>query len=1397
MSDGRLDLPNANAPNFTQRVRETIQTYLGRQGDPLDRGLTVRDLLDAGLARLPDGWALRSGSSPPLSPALGLAGGGGGSGSPPLDTTPPPVPTGFAVDSGVTSLFITHDNPAYTAGGGHLRTRVYGATYGGTGPLPTFSNAVELSQFQGVFHAIATNPATTWRVWIRWESRAGVLGEPAGGTNGLATTTGQNVTQLLQVLQGQITESQLAAALGARINLIDAPSTTPGSVAARIKSESDARVLGDSALAQQIASLAVSSDPGFDAAKVWYFDTAVEGWTSNGGAPTLASGWLRPANHPTDPFLLSPTGLGVTAATYNTVQARVRKVGSPGTWSGELFWKRTTDASTDEARKVVVAEPTWTAGVAVVAWDVAHPLWTGTIDLIRLDFSSLSDATNYYEVDWVGLGRRGPAASTASVASIEQAKIGYCSIAGLTTIHGDRAACEAAGGTWNVGLPWATAVRQVSVNDGVTTAAIEQRMTAYRSNLGTLNATYAVRVDAGGKVAGFGLAANSDGTPNGTTTEFAIRVDRFFIAPPATGPGSGLPQIAPLIVQATPTTINGQPVPAGVYIDTAFIRDGTITNAKIANAAIDNAKIANLSADKITGSAMSVGAFIQSTNYTSGPSGLGWRINADGTADFQATYIRGQITASQIDARGLTIRDAAGNPILTAGASVAASSLNLPGTVTNVPNGWLNSSITVSGGTLNGVGTTGVQVDNSYQQIGQNLMPNSDMTNRCDAVVGWNPNSANINVPPQRAADASATFGFNWSSLDYLLIGGALRNGVVRQLGITAGTVGGSGNAAIAADIHFQGQAALATGVPVVPGRRYCFSVYVNTHRCDVAVGIAFIDATNNWVAGSGSESASGPFGTGGLANVLSSYGRPLVFATAPAGAIAGLPYLRKRNTYAGQPDSWVFWAAPMFEEVAANATGPAPYMPGPINAAVQVGYTGDLAATRNVLTRSSTAPPSPANGDIWVDISVVPNVTRVRVAGTWQVAANNTTDTNQLTDGAGLGNRAVWTQVTGPGRPQDNATRNIITRSATQPASPAEGDVWVNTSDGSMQVFTGGSWQTSATVGAPTGTTVGGVEAATLVGNVTAASNTANTANTNATNALNAANLAAANASSALTGLNDRLSRVGADTLQGPIGLNTTAAILVGTTTTGLYLGSSGIVGRKNGSTTFAVTQAGDATFAGQLQGATGTFAGSLSAASGSFTGSMVTGGNPPQWTGSAVTGAGARIESNGTFVLGNSTASLVYNGSSLFINGPLVGTNNVLAGAVTVSVYGQSGATVNLNSLSGEQGIDLVINPGGGALLIQPSLDGTWYAGSSGALQVFFLRVYVAGVLRLERRVDVTIGSGNPPQRFTFDTPVYVDPGANTNTTVRFAMHHTSGLGSFEILAGGARLLLQAFKR
>ena len=104
-----------------------------------------------------------------------------------------------------------------------------------------------------------------------------------------------------------------------------------------------------------------------------------------------------------------------------------------------------------------------------------------------------------------------------------------------------------------------------------------------------------------------------------------------------------------------------------VYVDTAMIKDATITNAKIANLAVDNAKIADatitggkIANATITGSLIAnstiTGALIQdstittakvadtlqSTNYNA-ETRTGWQINKAGTATFNQVSVRGSI----------------------------------------------------------------------------------------------------------------------------------------------------------------------------------------------------------------------------------------------------------------------------------------------------------------------------------------------------------------------------------------------------------------------------------------------------------------------------------------------------------------------------------------------------------------------------------------------------------------------------------------------------------------------------------------------------------------------------------------------------------------------------------
>lgn len=206
--DKRLDIPAPGSPNFEARVREALQTYMGTRGDPLDKGLTLRDLTDIGLLEYGGGrgpnTTIRLGRVYPRIPEEDET----------EDLTPPPTPTGFALDAGITNVFITHDAPTYTQGRGHYRTIVYGAKRNSGDPLPTFAQAAKIADFIGEVYGYPTDPATIWHMWITWRTRDGVESvTPAGGINGLQVRTGEDVQRLLDALNGQITGSELNAEL--------------------------------------------------------------------------------------------------------------------------------------------------------------------------------------------------------------------------------------------------------------------------------------------------------------------------------------------------------------------------------------------------------------------------------------------------------------------------------------------------------------------------------------------------------------------------------------------------------------------------------------------------------------------------------------------------------------------------------------------------------------------------------------------------------------------------------------------------------------------------------------------------------------------------------------------------------------------------------------------------------------------------------------------------------------------------------------------------------------------------------------------------------------------------------------------------------------------------------
>lgn len=197
-----LERNAANLGAVIEAIRETLQTYRGYRGDPLDQALTRRDINSGQFAALlGSAAAIGVGNLGGLGAILG-----GGTDIEP-DLTAPPTPTGLAVSAGISHIYIGTDTPAYTAGHGPRTTVVYGAKWPASDPTaPTFAEAVKLFEYEGTIGAYPSDPATRWAIWAKWKSNDGVESvDPAGGTNGVQATTGQDVRLLIDTLSAAAT----------------------------------------------------------------------------------------------------------------------------------------------------------------------------------------------------------------------------------------------------------------------------------------------------------------------------------------------------------------------------------------------------------------------------------------------------------------------------------------------------------------------------------------------------------------------------------------------------------------------------------------------------------------------------------------------------------------------------------------------------------------------------------------------------------------------------------------------------------------------------------------------------------------------------------------------------------------------------------------------------------------------------------------------------------------------------------------------------------------------------------------------------------------------------------------------------------------------------------------
>lgn len=563
-------LPSGTDPELVKKIdaiAEALEIRLGRRGDELDRAVTLRELVDAGLAtKLSSTPFNPNNPRPGFGPAPNLS-----------SQTVPPQPTGVTATGGYSLIFVEWDYPLYQ---NHSLTEIWRFS------ANTIGDAILIGTSGGRTFVDPVGESADYYYWVRHVSEAGIPG-PFHATLGAHATTASDVSTLLTVLTGSISASQLTSGL---LSMIDGAGSAIDLAALQTFVGYDAGYTGDPLLTlietNEDLLTAVKDFTGYTSgysgsALLTRITTAEGTITSQGSAITALQSTVNNGS----------TGVVATATALSALTTRVTSAEG---------------VNTSQGTAITALENTVNNGSTGVA-ATASALSSLTTRVTTAEGNISTNSSNITTLqNTVNNGSTGVAATAAAVAALgtrvttAEGNITSNSSAitalqstvnnGSTGVAATASALATLTTTVNV-----TQAGQISTLSGqytslnTTVGGHTTTISSHTTSINGLSAEYMVKINANGRVSGFGLYG-------GTSSEFIILADRFSIVSNV----DNAVVATPFVVQATSTTVGGVSVPAGVYISDAFIMNGSIVNAKIANAAIDDAKIVNLSANKIT-----------------------------------------------------------------------------------------------------------------------------------------------------------------------------------------------------------------------------------------------------------------------------------------------------------------------------------------------------------------------------------------------------------------------------------------------------------------------------------------------------------------------------------------------------------------------------------------------------------------------------------------------------------------------------------------------------------------------------------------------------------------------------------------------------------------------------
>lgn len=667
---------DAETRRYLESLKEAIEIRLGRRGAPEDRAVTIRELIEAGVATSTKATAFNPNN-------FNTANLGFGSAAPDveIDSSIPPTPLGFTATPAYNVVNLKWDIPTY---GNLSHTEIWFNDVD-----DTLADALLLDIATGFYYTDALGSDETRYYWIRFISEDGIIG-PYNAVDGTEAITSADVVFLLNVLNESITSSELhndlstpignlptdtlsrLAEVNAKINDIkDTPAWAAGSayvvgdlvtkdgnlysalsahtstaanapdtsapiadttewkhiggygslVDVLVQTETTTAQLADdylstvdtnSAIAIATNNLRTEVRGAFEAAHTYDFTGSnVNGFTGIRATVTTNANYLVYDETSSDASLNLVNAAGtIDGFTNRVVQVKIMRKEGGSDWQG---WLRYSHAGSEnvsysgQLTYVQISDPTTTDEWAIAEFDMTDaPGWDNTIDDLRFDFGN--NGNSKFHIEWIKIG-----ANTK---------------------------------TLNAALQ----IQKTSV-DGV-------------------EANYAVKIDNNGSIAGFGLASTTSDSGN-VTSDFIVAADKFALMPSTntaivawanattyavgdqvksnnnfwictaahTSTNPTQPHLTDgaaywnqtdktpftVVTSAQTVTVGNETVTVdpGVYIDAAYIKDASITAAKVGQLDADAITTGSFSANRIEG-----GTIDATTINISGTSASGMSIKS-------------------------------------------------------------------------------------------------------------------------------------------------------------------------------------------------------------------------------------------------------------------------------------------------------------------------------------------------------------------------------------------------------------------------------------------------------------------------------------------------------------------------------------------------------------------------------------------------------------------------------------------------------------------------------------------------------------------------------------------------------------------------------------------------